>query len=304
MSFIITSSLASVASAAGTVATMAVNPATSQSALRNFEQQNNNWTVKKEHLIYAMCNQLNQFDQTDAQFVEFCIRMLIGQPFSFANLPDNQTLKSLGGHIGSRHTYVTILVALLYSTRKNLSLCQNCMRFIHSLLELDLVKVDFVISKSGLLQVLFNLLRYFSELTELNESKIELVTDMKLMFSLITRLLIRFNEGHELDNFGFYLNSMVSLCYDSANIGYQRFNDNLKSIVLNIVQSIMTDLNTMSSAQGRSEPAGQAVKQNLLKKIITPLISPMQTSSGFPPEESTKFITVFDSDVRFLVYCL
>lgn len=33
-----------------------------------------------------MCNQLNQFDQSDERFVEFCIKMLLNQPFSFKEM--------------------------------------------------------------------------------------------------------------------------------------------------------------------------------------------------------------------------
>lgn len=89
-------------------------------------------------------------------------------------------------------------------------------------------------------------IRYFSEMSSAT-AVASLITDMKQLFSLITRLLIRYNQVQDLDNFSYYLNSIVSLCYDSANIGYEAFNLNLKAIVLNIVQSIMSDLNSISA---------------------------------------------------------
>jgi len=89
--------------------------------------------------------------------------MLIGQPFSFRHWPDDAVLRQAGGHVNSRLAYVTLLVSLLYSTRKNFGLCQLCVRFVAALLRLELVRVDYLISKSGMLQVLFNLLRFFSE---------------------------------------------------------------------------------------------------------------------------------------------
>jgi len=177
--------------------------------------------ANKENLIYAMCNQLNQFNQSDERFVEFCIKMLLNQPFSFQNpTPDSQYLKSIPGQINSRVTYCYILIALLYSTRKHLQTCHNTLRFLMLLLQSDCIKIEFLISKAGLIQVLFNLLRYFSDVN-VNSNK-EIIIDLRQLFCIVTRLLLRFNENQDVDNFTFYLNSLISLTHDSSNIGYEK----------------------------------------------------------------------------------
>jgi hypothetical protein len=90
MMFYLTTSFVSVASAAGQIANVATNPssiasiATPSTFTRPFEQQN--WIANKENLVYAMCNQLSQFDETDEKFAEFCIKILINQPFSFQKM--------------------------------------------------------------------------------------------------------------------------------------------------------------------------------------------------------------------------
>lgn len=294
-SFLITSALVSV----GTVASIAMNPSASQNAIRNFEANNSNWSANKEHLIYAMCNQLNLFDQTEYCFVECCISLLINQPFTFKKYSDELFLKTVASQIFSRVSYVTILVSLLYSTRKNSFLCLDSLKFITSLLKLELVKIDYLITKSGLLQVLFNLLRFFSQ----EPTEQEIMNEMKKIFSLITRLLIRYNEIQDFDNFGFYLNSMVSLCYDSSNVGYEKFNFNLKHVVLEIVQSIMSDLNSITALVPNvtATRTTKAQTTTLLKKFIRPLISPMQNSSESSENsiDKTDFVTVFDSDYKF-----
>lgn len=294
-SFLITSALVSV----GTVASIAMNPSASQNAIRNFEANNSNWSANKEHLIYAMCNQLNLFDQTEYCFVECCISLLINQPFTFKKYSDELFLKTVASQIFSRVSYVTILVSLLYSTRKNSFLCLDSLKFITSLLKLELVKIDYLITKSGLLQVLFNLLRFFSQ----EPTEQEIMNEMKKIFSLITRLLIRYNEIQDFDNFGFYLNSMVSLCYDSSNVGYEKFNFNLKHVVLEIVQSIMSDLNSITALVPNvtATRTTRAQTTTLLKKFIRPLISPMQNSSESSENsiDKTDFVTVFDSDYKF-----
>ena len=93
---------------------------------------------------------------------------------------------------------------------------------------------------------------------------------MKHLFILLTRLLIRNDtqDNNNPDNFTFYLNSLVSLCYDSANIGYETFNHNLKSIVLSIVQTIMTDLNSVSANIGIQQQQHQRGKHRLLKRKL------------------------------------
>ena len=348
MSFYITSSLATVATAAGVVANVAANPTSinSQSAFtRQFEQQS--WNLNKEYLIYAMCNQLNQYDQLDERMAEFCIEILINHPFSFKNIPDSQYLKSISSQIIYRINYVYLLTSLLYSSRKNMKLCQNILNFIHTLLEMDIVKVDFLISKAGLLQVLINLLKFYSDesnyeviksqtnlkqLSEQNNNNnknsfdLLIINDLKNFFSLINRALLKFNENQDSDNFSYFINSLVSLCYDSSNIGYEKLNFNLKTIILNIVQSIMSDLNSISIIQETAPKASI-----LLKKIIGPLISSKSTEPTTPTlpslsaalgaaflgsntsfqtssssnsqsqssSQSIHSITVFDNDTRF-----
>ncbi len=339
MSFYITSSLATVATAAGVVANVAANPTSinSQSAFtRQFEQQS--WNLNKEYLIYAMCNQLNQYDQLDERVAEFCIEMLINHPFSFKNMPDSQYLKSISSQIIYRINYLYLLTSLLYSSRKNMKLCQNILYFVHILLELDIVKVDFLISKAGLLQVLINLLKFYSDesnyeiiklqtnLKQLNDPHSKngfdliIINDLKNFISLINRALLKFNENQDSDNFSYFINSLVSLCYDSSNIGYEKLNLNLKAIILNIVQSIMADLNSISVIQEAAPKASI-----LLKKIIGPLISSRSTepttptlpsfsalgnaflgsstsqttSSNSQASQSVHSVTFFDNDSRF-----
>jgi hypothetical protein len=79
ISYIITSSLAT---AAGVMANVATNPG-SLATQAAFAQ---NWTLNKEYLILSMCNQLNQFEQVDERFIEFCISMAINQPFTFKSM--------------------------------------------------------------------------------------------------------------------------------------------------------------------------------------------------------------------------
>ena len=66
--------------------------------------------TNKEHLIYAMSNQLNQFEQTEPRFVELCISTLLGQPFQFAHQPHDALLNSLAGPIAARAHYLPLLV--------------------------------------------------------------------------------------------------------------------------------------------------------------------------------------------------
>ena len=209
MLFYLTASFVSAAqTAAGVVATVAssnsvATSASSQSqnsmAQSTISNQSNNAT-NKENLIYAMCNQLNQFDQLDKRFAEFCIKMLINQPFSFEKMPDAQFFKSNSGHITARLNYLYILIALMYSSRKNMKLCQSCLNFLKLLLELELVKIDFLIAKAGLLQVLINLLKFFSDAKNFHKSKDEkeflkdlpILVDLKSFFCLMIRLLLRY----------------------------------------------------------------------------------------------------------------
>ena len=68
----------------------------------------------------------------------------------------------MSSHITYRLNYIYILTSLLYTSRKNMQLCQNIMSFLSTLLELEIVKIDFLIGKACLLQVLINLLRFYS----------------------------------------------------------------------------------------------------------------------------------------------
>jgi hypothetical protein len=68
----------------------------------------------------------------------------------------------VSSHITYRLNYIYILTSLLYTSRKNMQLCQNIMSFLSTLLELEIVKIDFLIGKACLLQVLINLLRFYS----------------------------------------------------------------------------------------------------------------------------------------------
>ncbi len=55
----------------------------------------------------------------------------------------------------------------------------------------------------------------------MNSNK-EIISDLRQLFCIVTRLLLRFNENQDVDNFTFYLNSLISLTYDSSNIGYEK----------------------------------------------------------------------------------
>ena len=203
MLFYLTASLVSVAqTAAGVVSNVsATNSTTNQNAIAqsNLSNQQSYVATNKEFLIYAMCNQLNQFDQLDKRFAEFCIKLLINQPFSFDKIPDAQFLKSISTHITARLNYLYILISLMYSSRKNMKLCRDCLNFLKLLLELEIVKIDFLIAKAGLIQVLINLLKFFSDEKNLQKSKekenvkdLPIFNDLKGFFCLMTRLLLRF----------------------------------------------------------------------------------------------------------------
>ena len=199
---------------------------------------------------------------------------------------------------------------MLYSTRKTIQLCHQTLQFITLLLQCDIVKIDFLISKAGLIQVLFNLLRFFSDTNyQSASSSKEIINDLKQLFCIVTRCLLRFNESQDVDNFSFYLNSIISLCYDSSNIGYEKLNLNLKSIVLNVFQSIMTDLNVITTLQeanlSQYAASAAAIKSSssmLFKKIIMPLIQSTQLTSSISSNANSlsgPTTALFDSDFRF-----
>ena len=193
---------------------------------------------------------------------------------------------------------------MLYSTRKSIQLCHHTLHFLTLLLQCDIVKIDFLISKAGLIQVLFNLLRFFSDTYyQSTSSSKEIISDLKQLFCVVTRCLLRFNESQDVDNFSFYLNSIISLCYDSSNIGYEKLNLNLKSIVLNVFQSIMTDLNVITSLQEANLSQTSTTMRSssmLFKKIIMPLIQSTQLTSSISNASNLGPNTaLFDSDFRF-----
>ena len=68
----------------------------------------------------------------------------------------------------------------------------------------------------------------------------------------------------------------MSLCYESANVEFEKLNFNLKSCVLNIIQSVMSDLNSISNIQETSVPK----KSILLKKIIMPLMGTSRSETS------------------------
>jgi len=68
----------------------------------------------------------------------------------------------------------------------------------------------------------------------------------------------------------------VSLCYESANVEFEKLNFNLKSCVLSIIQSVMSDLNSISNIQETNVPK----KSILLKKIIMPLMGTSRSETS------------------------
>jgi len=209
--FFFTSSLAN---AANVVSYAAANPIMAQQSLnRNLEQQTSQ--SNKEYLIYAMCNQLNQFDQIDQRFVEFCLAKLLNKSdFNLKQLFDLQMIKSASTSIQSRLNYVLLLISMLYSSRKNVKLCRECLNFLFVVSELEIVRVEFLINKGGLIQVLINLLQFYSEINHstkqqeqaqqpaINRETIEsdkpneneylkILNEIKSFFCLLTRLMLK-----------------------------------------------------------------------------------------------------------------
>ncbi len=147
-------------------------------------------------------------------------------------------------------------------------------------------------------------MRFFSDTYyQSTSSSKEIISDLKQLFCVVTRCLLRFNESQDVDNFSFYLNSIISLCYDSSNIGYEKLNLNLKSIVLNVFQSIMTDLNVITSLQEANLSQTSTTMRSssmLFKKIIMPLIQSTQLTSSISNASNLGPNTaLFDSDFRF-----
>ena len=170
------------------------------------------------------------------------------------------------------------------------------------LLETELIRVDFVMSRTGFLQVLINLLKFYSEnilnsyesTASTDESKKEhaVLTSLKRVFCLIGRLLLKLNENQDIDLFGYYANALINLCFNSnSNHEFQNLNLNIKEIFLKITNSIIGDLNfiytnTTETSISNTTMSSAAYKSTaLLKKIITPLMS--STSSASTPTTAT-----------------
>lgn len=195
--------LASMASAVVNVA--ATTSSLSGQSVRSFDQQN--ISINKDYLLYSMANQLKKFDQDDPRFMEFCISKIINQPFSFESQCDQSALKSNQNHVASRQSYIFIFLSLIYSSRKNYLLCQNGLRFLTQLLNSEIIKIEFLITKAGLIQVILELLKYYSDMSNIEKiiskendsinytieslSKFSIINELKHVFSIVAGLLLK-----------------------------------------------------------------------------------------------------------------
>jgi hypothetical protein len=84
MFFLFTSMASTAGNVMANVATMQGIGAAQSSLARTIEQQN--WSINKDSLIYAMANQLSKFDQLDERFATFCISKLINKSFDFRKM--------------------------------------------------------------------------------------------------------------------------------------------------------------------------------------------------------------------------
>ena len=145
--------------------------------------------------------------------------------------PDQQTLKGLSSQIMSRVSYFFFLIPLMYTTRKNATLCNMCLKFVNNLLECEMIKIDVIIVRGGLVQILFNLLKYYSDNSNnfepkheqdkklAGDSESQMIKDLKRLFCTVARQLLKLNENSDTDNLVYFLNSLLYLCYESSNIG-------------------------------------------------------------------------------------
>lgn len=198
--------LASMASAVVNVTT--TTSSLSSQTSRSFDQQN--FSINKDFLIYSMANQVKKFDQNDPRFMEFCISKFINQPFCFDDPIDLNVLKSQQNHIITRQSYLFIFLSLIYSSRSNVSLCKNGIKFLSQLLKSEIVKIEFLINKAGLIQVLIELLKYFSDVSNIDKiiceknptemvnksleslSKSPIINDLKQFFCLVAEHLLKY----------------------------------------------------------------------------------------------------------------
>ena len=199
---------------------------------------------EKEYLIYAMCNQLYQFYQNDEKFFEYTISIIINQIFNFASDSihleiDHNYLKPLIGNIVSRLIYVNLLISLIYTARKNLKLLHKCLHFLILLFDFHEIssRIDQILNKSSLLQILLNLLHYFTveyiasesepqslpqyESTIINSN--DIVNDLKELFCLIVRSLFKqpdsIDNVQKIENYSYIFSLFINYTYESVNIG-------------------------------------------------------------------------------------
>lgn len=200
---------------------------------------------EKEYLIYAMCNQLYQFYQNDDKFFEYTLSVIINQIFTFTNSSlhlemDQNFLKPLIPNIVSRLNYINLLIALIYTARKNLKLLHKCLQFLILLFDFNEIycRMDFFLYKSSLLQILLNLLHYFTveyECSErddsqscpqsdsLNINRNNIINDLKEIFCTIVRSLFKQPDNvdnvQKIENYSYIFSIFINYTYDSANIG-------------------------------------------------------------------------------------
>jgi hypothetical protein len=193
-------------------------------------------------------------------------------------------------------------------------LCKNTLDFLKLLLETELIRIDFVVSRSGLVQVLINLLKFYSEnlahhsTTVTGERKPGLngkkepavLTSLKNLFTLVCRLLLKLNENQDADLFSYFANCLINLCYNSnSNVDFHSLNITVKEIFLKIANSVISDLNFIytntsdhaavanshsSSATGNSVASTVTSTLSkptaLFKKFMNPLLSSNTTPSN------------------------
>jgi hypothetical protein len=166
-------------------------------------------------------------------------------------------------------------------------MCKSTLDFMKILLETEIIRIDFVVSRTGLMQVLINLLKFYCEnmsnSAENNKSGTKkepgVLVSLKNLFSLICRLLLKLNENQDTDLFSYYCNSLINLCFNSnSNSEFQSLNLAVKEIFLNITNSIIGDLNYIYTNTTETQTASvsstvSAKSTALLKKFMNPLLS-------------------------------
>lgn len=158
--------------------------------------------------------------------MQLCLTKMLGIEFNFKHMPDSQQLKSQTPYIIGKQSYFYLLISLIYSARNIVKLCRNGLNILYELVDLEIVRIDFLISRAGLLQMLINLLKFYSDSTanltikrDTEKEHSDVVNDLKNFLSLIGRLLLRLNENQDLELFDYYFNSLTYICFNSANNG-------------------------------------------------------------------------------------